>query len=70
MHVDRLLIACGSYGAGDNNSVLTHLGSSLTKNHYGRIKCTELHPETEIHTIALPYYIDAEDDQLDTLEKD
>ena len=31
MHVDRLLIACGSYISGDNNSLLTHLGSSAKK---------------------------------------
>jgi len=31
MRVDRLLIACGSYISGDNNSLLTHLGSSAEK---------------------------------------
>ena len=70
MHVDRLLIACGSYILGDNNSLLTHLGSSAETNNYGRIKCTELHPETELHTIALPYFIDANDERLETLEKE
>eukprot|EP00957_Ditylum_brightwellii_P042037 3183706-Ditylum_brightwellii.AAC.1 len=62
MRVDRLLIACGSYTSGDDNSVLTHLESSAEKTNYGRIKCMEFHPETELYTIALPYFIDAEDE--------
>ena len=40
MRIDRLLIACGSYILGDNNSLLTHLKSSAESNRYGRIKCT------------------------------
>eukprot|EP00957_Ditylum_brightwellii_P141084 10748773-Ditylum_brightwellii.AAC.1 len=70
MHVDRLLIACGSYISGDNDSLISHLGSSAEINNYGRIKCTELQPKTELHTIALQYFIDAKDKQLETLEKD
>jgi 4-aminobutyrate aminotransferase-like enzyme len=70
MRVDSLFIACSSYISGNNSSVLTHLGSLAENNHYGRIQCTELHPETELHTIALPYFIDVDDEQLKTLEKD
>ena len=70
MRIDQLLIACGSYISGDNNSVLTNLGTSDMINKYGRIRCENLHPEAMSHTIALPYFIDATDTRVETLESD
>ncbi len=58
MRVDELLTACGSYVSGDNNSVLTHLGTSTLKDYNGRIQFENLHPEARSHTITLPYFID------------
>ena len=37
MRINQLLIACGSYISGDNNSVLTHLGTSAMIKKYGSI---------------------------------
>jgi len=72
MHLDRLLIGCGSYVLGDNNCALTHLSTSTLQDGHGRIKCDEceLHPEAKSHTIALPYFIDKNETSLTRLEEE